>query len=449
MKRAIWVFAATLLLGPAAMAGVDNLAGGALITHYVSGIPFSTDAPACGDWCCAYAGFEISDPADEVLRINSGTAAVWYVLAAWSEPKIWKGVEFGFGNYVNDPAMFAFVAFGPCFPVDGLELPTAGWPGPNEGMAITVSGADVWSGNWLPVYSFTGYAYDAVGQIPIDVDPATGVIAFVNQQNPPQTYPVDPNADPDFYRGAMGINTEGIRAAPSTVPVAVCCIGTSCVVQTEAGCADLGGEWYPGWGEICDPNPCDPVRVCCFGTTTLSCGLLTESLCLSRPGPGVWHEEWESCDPDPCKTAACCNGEVCTLHTELECVNISGTWLETIEDCDPNPCLTYVCCVPGQACQNLPEVDCLAITGATWHEGYKCNDTGVDCDALGACCFETPPYCVMMWEDECHDAHPEITGEFVPGQIWHPDGNCNEGNPWCAPSPVEETSWGRIKQLYQ
>ncbi len=447
MRRAIWVLAATVLLGPAAMGAETNLAGGALVTHYVPEVPYSTEPPACGDWCCGYDDYAISDPLHENIRIDGPAGAIWYVLAAWSEPKVWCGTEFGFGNY--DPGVCTIDESGYCVPVSGLEISTEGWPGPNQGTAITTTGTDYWTGNWVPVYYFVSYVYAVAGQIPIAADPTTSFVGFSNCENPTQSYPVDENSEAWYYRGAMGFNTDGIRAAPSVVPQAVCCVGTSCLIQTEAACDDLGGEWHPEWPESCDPNPCDPVHPCCFGTTTLSCGLLTQSLCASRPGPGVWHPEWDSCDPDPCKVAACCVGETCTELTELECVNASGIWLETVEGCDPNPCLTYVCCIPSQPCQNLTEDDCLAITGATWHEGYKCNDPGVECDALGACCLDADPYCVLTWEQGCLDLHPEVTPPFTPGQVWHPGGDCQVGNPWCHPSPVEETTWGRIKQLYQ
>ena len=222
---------------------------------------------------------------------------MWYVLAAWSESKEWCGVEYGFGTF--DASILAFDDHGPCFPVDGLELPTSGWPGPNEGVAMTVVGGDTWTGNWVPVYYFVGYAYSEAGQIPIDVDPQGPFIGFANCQNPPGIFPVAENTPTEFRRGAMGINIEGIRAAPGTPPpMAVCCVDLSCLIRTEVECADLGGVWHPEW-ESCDPNPCDPEAVCCYGPMHVQCVVVPESQCAALPS-GVWHPEWTSCDPNPC-----------------------------------------------------------------------------------------------------------------------------------------------------
>ena len=122
---------------------------------------------------------------------------------------------------------------------------------------------------------------------------------------------------------------------------------------------------------------------------------------------GVWLEDQMDCDPDPCRISACCVDEVCTLRSELECLEAGGHWVEQ----------DSAACEPDNPCDK------------------------------GACCL--PAGCEYVWEDSCHALHPEITGEFVPGEIWHPSGDCDPGTTWCYPSPILETSWGSIKALYR
>jgi len=411
MKWAIWIFAAALLSGTAALGDSNNVMGGALIAHYPSQITYSTDPPACGNWCCAYEPYAISSIAEENVRIDaSDDPVIWYVLAAWQEDKIFCAAEFGLGNYTA--ANFAVIEYSPCFPSEagGLELPTAGWPGPNEGTAFTRSGEVPWSGNWLPIYYFAGYAYGGVEMIPIDVDPVTDFAGFSNCDQNPQLGEVVAER-----RGAMGINMEGIKVGPSEDPEMVCCVTPltgppECHIATEQACLDMGGTWRPDLGSSCVGNPCDPVRACCWTNSLLQrvCSELTETDCMALTSFGVptWLENIESCTPNPCNEAACCVGEACTIETELDCDALGGEFIPGVMSCDPNPC------------------------------------------DLGACCFDEEPYCTYVYEHECLAAHPEIQ-EFTPGQIWHPSGNCDPGNPWCYPSPVEESTWGRIKRLYQ
>ncbi len=245
-----------LWISPVAMADVNDLSGGAMITHYEAAIAFSSDPPAEG-WCGAYSAHAISHSAQEVVRIDGPGEYVWYVLAAWDEPKVWSGTEFGFGSYPGD--IFSIYSYGPCYPVTGIELPTPGWPGPNEGTAIVVLETNYWTGNWKQVYYFTGYAYANVGIIPIDVDPITDFVGFTNCDQNPQLFPVLPNSGTSIFRGGMGFNTEGYRAAPAGL-LSVCCVGTACFILTQSECADLSGEWHSEW-EDCDPDPCDNTMV--------------------------------------------------------------------------------------------------------------------------------------------------------------------------------------------
>ncbi len=447
MKWAIWVFAAALLSGTAAMGDADDLSGGALIAHYASEVTYSSDPPACGNWCCAYTDFAITSIAQERVRIDGGgeTPVIWYVLAAWQEDKTWCAVEFGFGNYTK--ANFEMVEYGPCFPVhgSGLELPTPGWPGPNEGTAITRTGT-AWTGNWRAVYYFVGYAYDGVEMIPLSIDPPTEYCGFANCLNPPGLGPVPVNR-----RGAMGINMEGIKVGPSEEPSMVCCVPSGetlvCFLKIEQDCIDMGGTFRPDLGNDCTGNPCDPERACCW-TNTLGqrvCSIRTQSSCA-----GLNESEWlatiTTCTPDPCKDAACCVGTTCSITTQLECNTLGGVFVATVTSCDPNPCTNAACCV-NEVCQVTSYTNCQTLGGHFVSGVATCEATPAPCDK-GACCFDTEPYCQYIYHDECLAGHPEVGGVFTPGEIWHPNRDCGASDP-CFPSPVEESTWGRIKRLYQ
>jgi len=414
MKR-IYTLAAALLAGtlPAA-ADQNDLTGGVLITHHVQSLTYTADVE---DWAAAYTPYAITSSQNQVARINGPLDnSIWFVLAAWDEPKVWKGVAFGFANYSAN--MFGFYNSGPCYPASGgLELPTAGWPGPNEGMAIVGTGATgYWTGNYVPVYWFAGYAYGpAQGStiIQIGVEPATSSCEFSNTQDPPQLYPLAL-----ANRGGLGINTDGVRVHPVHVaPERACCHPTTyaCTIKTEADCANAGGIWKPDEPR-CEPvNPCIPLGACCWGTATIRCDIYSEATCLTKPHPlygqGVWKGEGVPCDPYPCMVAS-----------------------------------ERVCCLPDESCELLTAIQCSAL-GGTWHGSYTtCADA--HCDALGACCVNT--VCHMVWEAECKvlNGMPS-TQPFVPGRIWHPSHTCEIPDNPCYGTPVNQATWGRIKSLYR
>jgi hypothetical protein len=228
-----------------------------LIAHFPTEMAFSFDPPT-GGWCQFYwDSLRIEDCEDQVNRIDTGNQVIWFVLAAWDEDKEWCGTEFGFGEYDSDT--FVITDFSPCWPENGLEIPTASWPGPGEGTAIVTTGAP-WEGNFVPVYRFTGLAYEE-GLIPLAADPATGFAGTSNCANPPESWAAD-------SLGGMGLFQNGVYACPEgwifaaqnmgergTEPQGVCCIGEACQVTTPSNCHTLGGDFYAGY-ETCDPNPC-------------------------------------------------------------------------------------------------------------------------------------------------------------------------------------------------
>lgn len=230
-----------------ASAHPDDLSAGAMIAHHVPELAYSSTPPA-GGWCAAYAPHAIHYLARVIPTIQTaGTQpAMWYVLAAWeAEEKTWCEVSFGFGDY--DADAFTFAVAQPCFPNLGFELPTAGWPGPNEGTAFAAAG-EPWHGNWLPVYAFAGYAYGGDPARPATVirlgpDPATGAIGWRNCcPQRPQFFTVAPEG-----RGAMGINTAGVVPEfPQLPEPGTCCLGGIAMMTYQSECDALGGIFHPG-----------------------------------------------------------------------------------------------------------------------------------------------------------------------------------------------------------
>lgn len=296
MRKALLTLAVLSLAATSAFADPADLSGGVLITHYVEALGYSSDAPALG-WCGEYmANYQITDASEQVNRIDTQTylASSWFIIAAWDEGKVWCGTEFGFGTY--DPAIFAILDWSACYPADGgLEIPTSGWPGPDEGIAFVVTGA-TWDGNYLPVMRFGGYAYgySGEGQIPLTVDPPTSFAGFSNCAAPPLPYDA-------FALGALGINMDGLAVAPPTAPRGACCIQLDCTILPESDCLAAGGDWLgPDVG--CDPNPCTPPPpegACCLPEPPGACQVMTIDDCHLIQGE--WLGPDTTCDPNPCE----------------------------------------------------------------------------------------------------------------------------------------------------
>lgn len=206
MRRTILLCMGICLAVATAGADPNDLEGGVFIAHYPAAMEFSSDPPPEG-WCQHYLdNYAITSCEEQKNRIDTGDGVIWYVLAAWQEEKDWSGAELGFSEYPD--SLFTFTDWGPCFPSQGLEVPTDSWPGPNEGIAIAATDV-MWQGNFTPLYYFAGYAY-AAGQLPLGVDPPTQFAGTVGVGEPPQSWPA-------HDLGALGLFTEGRYVCPSSV----------------------------------------------------------------------------------------------------------------------------------------------------------------------------------------------------------------------------------------
>ncbi|MFC1572999.1 FlgD immunoglobulin-like domain containing protein [Candidatus Eisenbacteria bacterium] len=222
--------------------GAADLSGGILIAHAPPTLHWSSGT----DYCQRYLEeFAISNSHEQIPQVAQDTlgdgGTVWYVISAWAGPKECCAVEFGFGEY--DPDIFWFQGSGPCNHGD-LEVPSNEWPGPHEGTLVVNGGH--WSGNYVPIYWFGGYALEE-GLIPLGINEADGFGGFTNCDASGVRY------DAACF-GALGIGVTG-AACYHSVDLQVCCMANDCYLVSQAECAVLGGSWHVEWGS-CDPNPC-------------------------------------------------------------------------------------------------------------------------------------------------------------------------------------------------
>lgn len=326
MKTALILVAAFMFPSGLAAADPNDLRGGVFIAHFDPQVEWSD--PLQG-WCVEYLECCVITSCDQQNPMLPTEAShVWFVLAQWwEEPKTWCLSEFGFGDY--DPTIYVFDTFGPCTPGAHLEISTPDWPGPMQGTAVATTDIP-WSGNFVPVYYFTGYAYTGTGQIPFGPDPPTGVAGFVNCPIPPQEFEA-------ACLPAMGIGVPGIECCgEEPQPMYPCCYGDddeACDVLTVADCDELGGVSHPEWPNCGPPNPCI-IRACCVGD---DCYLVNEQECVEMDGWFLAYEE--SCEPETCPvTAACCVGSDCYVTSEEDCIAMGGIWHPFLPDCRRNPC---------------------------------------------------------------------------------------------------------------
>jgi len=287
MKRVLLALALAGLWVGVAYAQPDILSDGVFIFHSPPGVIF-TDTE---DYCLNYGQYGITSCDQQNNSVMTQDPSVWYIIAAWRDAKHWCGVEFGFGAYANASNVI-FLDHGAC-PASALTIPTSGWPGPNQGIALAAYDVD-WNGNFQPVYFFGAYAYYALPSvIQLGANPATGFGGFANCLTPPASFGA-------VQFGALGILAQGVPACPPEPTQVVCCVDEVChLVYTQEECDDMGGIFHPEWTSCGPPDPCyiPPIPdVCCVGTT---CYFITEDECADMQG--VWHPEYEDCGPpNPC-----------------------------------------------------------------------------------------------------------------------------------------------------
>jgi hypothetical protein len=323
MKRVLFALALLGMAVGGANADPTNLDGGALITHYDPVYIWSEDP--CADFYLA--PLTVCD--DQGIEIQTSTymEVTWYVVADFAEEKEWCGVQFGLSDY--DPGIMYFLNWMACYPPDGgLEIASPGWPGPLQGSAIVSTGAP-WLGDMVPVYAFNAYAYGygAPGVVQLIPDPTVAIPfgGMGNCASPPEKW--------ESALGGMGVNMPGTWVCWTPVQDDyVCCVGELCyIVHSEDECTAMGGVFHPEWN-TCEPNPCLIIAACCLeGICTLTDRLGCEAI------GGEFHPEWLECDPNPCPPfGACCDHCDCMLMYQEECEEAGYLFIGG--PCDPNPC---------------------------------------------------------------------------------------------------------------
>jgi hypothetical protein len=293
MRKLILSLAVLAFACGAAYADEANLDGGVFAIHYAPDMVYSTDPPADG-WCGEYIANHAIGHCSEIIAeiyVDGYHDCFLFVLSAWaSGDKEAAAAQFGLGDY--HPYALAFVEHGECFVGDGLTIPSSGWPGPNEGIALAPF--DPWVGNYFPVYFLYGFAYSYYGPQVVPLGPDTTV---------PEPFGgwVGPTGD-EFAAvdyGALGINTEGYPVCPYVVCCDVPEPGDCMLVTDYMMCEGtyLGDSYI-----TCDPNPCEyvpPTGACCVEPCPECIDGLTEEECLVDMQGFAWFQD-TMCDDQLC-----------------------------------------------------------------------------------------------------------------------------------------------------
>jgi hypothetical protein len=274
------VIAALLAASSVAFADSSDLAEGVFIAHYAPSLTYTTDTPE-GGWGAALqsSADAIRSCEDQINRLDGPIDhAMWFIISAWGEEKIWCTTQVGLEGY--DPGVWLFQDNGPVYPGggSGLEIYTSAFPSgdPVGGPSGVILGPE--DGNWgptnfEPVWWFEGYAYGSgygTTLLQLGEDPATQFGGWFTCENPPGEF-----AASAF--GGMGVNRPGVYACPGSGGdgwdegaeggededgsgaedggTGVCCIDTTCTVVSAEDCSDAGGI-FSAMGFTCDPNPC-------------------------------------------------------------------------------------------------------------------------------------------------------------------------------------------------
>jgi len=175
MIRTTIAICAALVIGPAAFAGPND--GVVLTVHgnvngaATGGVPDNAIS----------LPFNCADMSPTAKPDQDGVE--WFLVVAASPSRLrFDTITFGLGDYNQSLCYISF--FGPARQdLAPLELPSLGWPAPNEGTAVTWS-PNCLSGSLVPVYYFGIYAYGA-GEIPLgDFYPAQRAVV-VSCERPP------------------------------------------------------------------------------------------------------------------------------------------------------------------------------------------------------------------------------------------------------------------------
>jgi hypothetical protein len=490
-----------LILAAGRSAAGPNL-GGTLVVHdsglvYTSGIGiYPTLAP---DSCAVIdAEVPVAVPPD-------GQGWVWKIYAAFPAGSLPRLRAISFGS-TWDPQVVHMLAGGLPNPYGDFEIAQPGWPTqPDQGTGISFG--TVKTSRLSEIYWMAGYAY-APGAWRLAPHPVQETI-FVDDATPAHSDPIVGLGTLGFGQpgevacpvvlgaccfaggscevmdlasclAAGGVEWGGhvtCEPYPCTTTSGACCLPDgSCVMRDGFQCLSGGGA-FAGQGTTCLPNHCPPpTGACCY--LGGFCDMRASSSCAAAGG--TWQGAGASCAPNPCPQpppqAACCMPSgICNLRTVEQCAQQGGSYQGVDSDCNPNPCPqpNGACCLSDETCVVESAAACTALGGAWLGAGQAC--WFGRCEYLsGACCYPNGT-CVVNLFTACpgiflanQACQPNPCDVYVGACCFH-DGSClivagtlcfgSGGWHWqpgvtCAPNPcddttpVERTTWGRIKHSY-
>ncbi len=237
-------------------------ANAVLIPHLQPGIEYSAGEIYSGQSTlrrCADA--IVSGPYDSGEEVE---ARVFYLILSVENcpgPRGFGGIEFGFEQY--DQSAIEITSHGYYCPprAEILVIPTAGWPGPNEGVAITYGGDQrdrIRTETILELAWFAAYVYGAE-TLPLGIMPSSRVAQIVDGSNPPNIDELE-----EWQLGVLAFGQAGYNpCAPPNVRGA-CCLAGRCQEIYRGDC-ELQGGVFQGENTDCFPNPCLPPKPTTWG----------------------------------------------------------------------------------------------------------------------------------------------------------------------------------------
>ncbi|MCA9757931.1 MAG: hypothetical protein KDA27_19220 [Candidatus Eisenbacteria bacterium] len=231
---------AFIALSVAMVGAGDALAGpnedGVIILHAV---PYQSRS---GQSPCSYDA-TLNSCSEANYHITDGNQWNWFVLGVFPAGRSPRVMGATFGIDYDDTTVY-LLDLSPC---TDFELPTADWPRPGQGTAVTWSTPQ--TDMFVKMYAFAGYEYYGTDtSFCLTPHPSQG--GYFADDSVPSIL------DPIVDYGCLGFNGDpGYLPCPPGAEGACCIPGAGCVVLSEDECVAGGGDWI-GPGVPCDPNPC-------------------------------------------------------------------------------------------------------------------------------------------------------------------------------------------------
>jgi len=273
MKKVLLAAAAVACFGTVAMAGPN--AGGTLIV-VSDGVVYCADNGSP----CGTSGVQDceSGRATGDGYVDSRVLNVLAAFAPGASPRV-SGVVFG----IAYSAAEVFISdLGGC---GDFELATDSWPASGQGTAVTWNAAQ--TGLITDVYWFAAYNYYGNPQsFDLTAHPSQGS-SFADDSVPAELDDIAGLGSFGFDGGASNL------PCPGEAPGACCDPATGdCTIVFEADCAgDFDG------GPTCDPNPCEAPAIWACCASDQSCSMQTEAECANNGGDWI---EFATCEDEPC-----------------------------------------------------------------------------------------------------------------------------------------------------